>query len=193
MKKKTLALLLIAVLLIGGAAGGTIAYLTDKTEKVVNTFTVGNVDITLEETTTDFKMVPGTEIAKDPKVTVLKGSVACYLFVKVEKSDNLDQFISYTIDSDWTAGTKTATEEGNGIPVGVYYREQAAIASDGNDAVYSVLTNDKVKCLDTVTKAMMDALTEATYPTLTFTAYACQKDAVKDVVEAWGIVSQPAT
>ena len=191
MKKKTLALLLIAVLLIGGAAGGTLAYLTDQTGPVVNTFTVGNVNITLEETTTDFKMVPGTEIAKDPIVTVLKGSVACYLFVRVEESANLKDFISYTIDSGWTQGEGTG-EGKNGIPTNVYYRE---VAETTVDTPFSVLTNDKVLVKDTVTKAMMDALKAdgATQPTLTFTAYACQKDAVDTVAAAWEIVSQPAT
>ena len=52
--------------------------------------------------------------------------------------------------------------------------------------------DDKVLVKDTVTKAMMDALKEdgATQPTLTFTAYACQKDGVPDVAAAWEIVSQ---
>ena len=39
---------------------------------------------------------------------------------------------------------------------------------------YSVLANDQVTVRDTVTKAMLNGLTEATQPTLTFTAYACQ-------------------
>ena len=39
MKKKTLALLLALVLLAGGVIGGTLAWLTDKTDPVKNTFT----------------------------------------------------------------------------------------------------------------------------------------------------------
>ena len=41
MKKKTLALLS-AVLLMGAVIGGTLAWFTDTTEEVKNTFTVGN-------------------------------------------------------------------------------------------------------------------------------------------------------
>ena len=45
---------------------------------------------------------------------------------------------------------------------------------------YQILANNQVMVLDEVTKADMKALTEATYPTLTFTAYAIQKDYLTD-------------
>ena len=48
---KALALVLAVVLLVGAAIGGTVAWLTDKTGDVVNTFTVGNIDIELAEST----------------------------------------------------------------------------------------------------------------------------------------------
>ena len=155
------------------AVGGTLAYLTAKTDPVTNTFTAGDVNITLEETKKDFKMVPGSEIDKDPKVTVVAGSEDCYLFVKIEKSTNLDTYISYAVAEGW-------------IPVagqtGVYYRE--AKAGDS----FSVLANDKVTVKPEVTKAQMeDAKTTA--PTLTFTAYAAQK-ANLDVATAWTEVSK---
>lgn len=181
MKKKTIALVLALVLIVGAAIGGTVAYLTDKTDSVVNTFTIGNVDITLAETKTDFKMVPGVDIAKDPKVTVEGGSEACYVFVKVEKSSNLDSFISYAIASDWTQG------DGTKIPSNVYYR---AVAASAADQVFSVLANDKVTTKGTVTKADMDSLTQpnATQPSLTFTAYAVQQATFADAAAAWAEV-----
>ena len=43
--------LLALVLVIGCVAGGTVAWLVAKTEPVVNTFTYGNINITLAETT----------------------------------------------------------------------------------------------------------------------------------------------
>ena len=66
MKKKTLALVLALTLLVAGVVGGTLAWLTDQTAEVKNTFTVGDINIGLTETTTDYKMVPGNTIAKDP-------------------------------------------------------------------------------------------------------------------------------
>ena len=176
--KKTLTVIIALVLVVVMSVAGTVAYLTATTGPVVNTFTVGNIDITLAETATDFKMVPGSDIAKDPKVTVVGGSEACWLFVKVEKSDNLDSFVTYNIADGWTELTGVS-----GVS-GVFYREVAASTSD---QVFSVLANDKVTVKDTVTKTMMDDLGEtgATQPTLTFTAYAVQKDNIADAATAW--------
>lgn len=175
MKKKLIALTAAFLLVIGAAVAGTVAWLTDKTQTEVNTFTVGNIDIALEESTSDYKMVPGETIAKDPKVSVTDGSEDCWLFVKVEKSSSLDSYIKYDIASGWTAVPGTS---------GVYYREVAA-----TDTVreFSVLTNDQVTVKSTVTKAMMDAIKNQTVaaPTLSFTAYAVQKAGITDVADAW--------
>ena len=175
--KKTLTVVIALVLVVVMSVAGTVAYLTATTDPVVNTFTVGNIDITLAESKNlNLKMVPGNDITKDPKVTVVGGSEACWLFVKVEKSANLDSFVSYTIDSGWTPL--------DGVS-GVYYREVAASATD--DQVFSVLADDKVTVKSDVTKTMMDDLGKenATQPTLTFTAYAVQKDNIADPVTAW--------
>ena len=101
--KKKIAISIVAVaLVLCCAIGGTLAWLTDKTDPVTNTFTVGNINIELKETTSDYKMVPGNTIAKDPKVTVKANSEACYLFVKVTKSGNFDQFLTYAKADGWT-------------------------------------------------------------------------------------------
>lgn len=180
--RRTFVLLLALVLVLGVAAGGTVAWLTSKTSDVVNTFTTSNIDINLTEETTDYKMVPGYTIAKDPKVTVLAGSEKCYLFVKLEKSTNFDDFLTYEVDNTaWTQG------DGTNIPANVYYR---VVETSNNDQVFEVIKDNQVKVLDTVTKDMMSGLTTAaTYPTLTVTAYASQfsKDGATDftAAEAW--------
>lgn len=181
---KTLIVALAVMLVIGCAVGGTLAWLTDTTNQVTNTFTVGNIDISLAETKTDFKMVPGATIDKDPKVTVKARSEACWLFVKVTESDNLDSFISYTIASGWTELTGVA-----GVS-GVYYREVADLSTSTTDEVYSVLANDQVTVNENVTKDMMDAITAGTAanPTLTFKAYAVQRAGVATAAEAWAKV-----
>lgn len=175
---KTLIVALAVMLVVGCAVGGTLAWLTDTTGPVVNTFTVGNIDIDLAETTTDYKMVPGATISKDPKVTVKSGSEACWLFVQVTESDNLGSFISYTVDSNWTALSGVS---------GVYYREVAAATAD---VEFSVLTNNQVTVKNSVTKDMMDAITNqsATDPTLTFKAYAVQKAGFDTAADAWAEV-----
>lgn len=176
MGRKAIVVLSLMMVLVLAAVGGTIAWLTTQTTALVNTFTVGDINITLAETTTDFKMVPGNTIDKDPKVTVLKGSEDCWLFVKVEESTSLDTYIDYTVDETvWTAL--------KGAP-GVYYK--AVNADANNDQPFNVLTSNQVTVNDGVTKAQMEALkaTDAVQPTLTFTAYAVQQDNLT-VYEAW--------
>lgn len=78
------------MLVVGCAVGGTIAWLTATTEPVVNTFTYGKIKIELTETTgTEYKIIPGVNISKDPKVTVKADSEACWLFVKVAEKVRL--------------------------------------------------------------------------------------------------------
>lgn len=92
--KKLVALVLVAVLAITSVVGTTLAYFIDNDDKVENTFTVGNVEITLtepkwEEGKLDGKEVyPGEALAKDPTVTNT-GKNPCFVRVKVE---NLEQF-----------------------------------------------------------------------------------------------------
>lgn len=92
-KSKALLLTLCAVLLIAASVLGTMAYLTS-TDTVTNTFTVGKVEIKLDETdvtnptgsrvqANSYKLMPGTTYTKDPTVTVLKGSEASYVRMKV--------------------------------------------------------------------------------------------------------------
>lgn len=177
MKKKTLALVLALTLLVAGVVGGTLAWLTDQTAEVKNTFTVGDINIGLTETTADYKMVPGNTIAKDPTVTVKANSEACWLFVKVTESTDLKDFITYAIAEGWTALP--------GVD-GVYYREVPASAAD---QTFSVLAGDAVTVNSDVTRTMLEtAKTDA--PTLTFKAYAIQRDHFATADAAWVEVSK---
>lgn len=68
MRKKTFIMLLSALMIVSSVAFGTIAYLTD-TAGVVNKFTIGNVDITVDETEVNPDGTPkypeGTELNPD--------------------------------------------------------------------------------------------------------------------------------
>ena len=195
MKKKSLALVLALAMIVVCVVGGTLAWLIATTGSVTNTFTYGDINIKLEETdatvaadgsaTKEFKMIPGYTIAKDPKVTVLAGSEKCYLFVKVVKSASFDSFMTYDMADGWTAL--------DGVN-GVYYR---VVDTAGMGTPISVLKNDQVTVRGDVTKAMLNGLTEATQPTLTFTAYACQYNSSNgthfDAADAWAKVNPTTT
>lgn len=185
---KKLAIALVCILLVVGVVGGTLAWLTDTTAPVVNTFTASNIEITLDETTgPEYKMVPGCEIEKDPVVTVTGGSEKCYLFVKLEKSANFDQFMAYAVADGWTKLTGVEGVDN------VYYRE---VAASDIDQSFDVIEDDKITVSETVTKEQMNGLTEATYPTLTVTAYAAQyaKNNTENftAAEAWAVLNPPA-
>lgn len=195
MKKKLFLPVVAVALVLCCAIGGTLAWLTDKTAPVVNTFTVGDVNITLAETTgTEYKMVPGYILEKDPKVTVAAGSEDCWLFVEVEKAGNFDDFMTYSMANGWNQ-LKNADNEG---VAGVFYRE---VKTTDTNRVFPVLENNQVAVKDIVTKEQMDALNATSKPTLTFTAYAVQKHrgntggSTQDFTpaEAWAAISDPNT
>lgn len=157
------------------AVGGTLAYLTAKTDAITNTFTAGSVDITLAETKNDFKMIPGNVIAKDPKVTVDAASENCWLFVQV-KAESVADYLEYSINSAWTE-----------LQAGVYYIDVDTAAEKG--VAISVLTGDQVTVKTSVTKDMLDSVQDGNVtPKLIFKAFAVQKDNVATATDAWGIV-----
>lgn len=181
---RALVALLAVVLVIGCVAGGTFAWLTQTTQEVTNTFTYGNINITLTETPRDYKIIPGATIDKDPKVTVLANSEDCYLFVKVEKGANWPSYLHYSIADGWTQGKGT-----DGIPTNVYYREVSNSTSAQEFYVLAGTTghaNGIVTVDTTLDKATVDqAIKDGFRPTLTFTAYAVQKDGSASAAEAW--------
>lgn len=106
MKKKMMALCLCVALVAVAAVGATMAYFTD-TKDVTNTFAVGNVKITLDETKVHedgtavagaarteegnaYKLFPGHTYTKDPMVTVQANSEESYVRMLVEVK-NIDQ------------------------------------------------------------------------------------------------------
>ena len=117
--KKILILALCALLLVGATIAGTVAYLTS-TDSVENTFTVGNVAITMVESVVDeygaktsgttdtgntYKLIPGHEYTKDPTIKVSEGSEDCYIFVEIDNGLGADAAL--TMSADWAKVSKT--------------------------------------------------------------------------------------
>lgn len=208
LKRLITVLSMILVMLMGVA--GTLAYLQVQTNDVVNTFAPSNIDLTLAETATEggstaantYKMIPGVDIAKDPKVTVT-ADIDCYVFVKVVETENFDTYMTYAIVSGWkllntTTGELTETVNTADLDEYVLFREvSASVAKDGE--AFNVLAgstaypNGVVHIPNTVTKTQMDALYNedgtvktTAQPMLTFTAYAIQKAGFEsDRAGAW--------
>ncbi len=109
MKKKIIAVCLIVALAATAVIGGTLAYFTDK-DDATNTFTVGNVDITLTEPNWEGsgsedapEVYPGEPLAKDPTVTN-DGANPCFVRIKVTGLDCLGDAGMITYKTDYVPG-----------------------------------------------------------------------------------------
>ena len=173
--KPILLMVCMMALVVAVSVGGTLAWLSDKTENITNTFTTSDIEIELEETTTTYEMVPGDDIAKDPVVTFKADSEDAWLFVEVTKTNDFDSYMTYAPASGWTKVDGVAEE--------VYYRE---VTKGTADVEFAVLDGNKVTVKGEVTKEMMTTA-ETAAPTMTFTAYAVQKEAASTAAAAWAI------
>lgn len=194
MKKTSKALLLslCAVLLVTASVLGTMAYLTSQ-DQVVNTFTVGNVAITLDEKDVDnstpgendrdkanaYKLMPGHNYEKDPIVHVDANSEDCYLFVKVvNKIANIEA--EKTVAQQMTEKGWVAVDAANGIYVYTTDKTNPAVVTKGSNI--TVFENFTIA-------GNVDNTTLATYAgkTITVNAYAIQADgfAGKTASEIW--------
>lgn len=176
MRKSHIWLIIASVLLVAVSVGVTVALLVASSNPVVNTFTIGGVDITLTETTTEYKLTPGATVAKDPTVTVLANSEKSWLFVKVEKEQGFDAYCTYELQDGWTA------LEGHG---GIYYQ---LVEKSSENQAFPVLKNNCVLVKDTLTEEQLNAITAN--PTLTVTAYAIQDDGLGTATAAWQALNQ---
>ena len=181
-KTKALLMSLCAVLLVAASVLGTMAYLTDSKD-VKNTFTVGNVAITMDETDVDdstpnkerdqansYKLLPGHTYTKDPIIHVDANSEDCYLFVKVD-----NQIAAIEADGNTTVAAQMAAKGWKAV--------------EGKDGIYvyvgttaapvAVKANDNVTVFEQLVIAgTVNGDTLKTYEnkTITVTAYAVQKD-----------------
>lgn len=181
-KTKALLMSLCAVLLVAASVLGTMAYLTAHDE-VKNTFTVGNVAITMDETDVDdstpnkerdqansYKLLPGHTYTKDPIIHVDANSEDCYLFVKVD-----NQIAAIEANGNTTVAAQMATKGWKAV--------------EGKDGIYvyvgtttapvAVKANDNVTVFEQLVIAGTvngDTLKAYENKTITVTAYAVQKD-----------------
>ena len=131
--KKSALLCLCAIALMAATVLGTMAWLTDQAS-VVNTMTVGKVDITVDEAKVNpdgtpvaganrvkenkYHLIPGQTYTKDPTMTVMKDSEKAYvrILVTVNCYDKLtaifgDSFLPQYFVSGWDNAVWVSTQE----------------------------------------------------------------------------------
>ena len=198
MKKRTKALLLVlcAIMLVTASIMGTVAYLTSTTETVSNTFSVGQVNITLSETVVDvygtaqtgttdkgqeYKMLPGHEYVKDPTITVTAGSEPCWLFVKVENGISAYEAATNTIASQLTANGWTVVSG----QTNVYYHAVV----DAREAEQTVKVFEKFVIADNAEDVTGWSSVTSENTKVSVTAYAIQSDGFADAATAWAALN----
>ena len=191
MLRKVLLLACSAVLLVCLSVGATLAYLTSN-DTVTNTFTVGNVAITMDEADVDnstegkdrdkanaYHLLPGHAYTKDPTIHVTAGSEDCWLFVKVTNEIAAIEAPSETtevgyknIADQMTANGWTVIDATNGI----YGRNTTNKAND------SVVVFSQFKVNGTVDNTTLAAYNNKT---IVVKAYAIQADGFDTAAAAW--------
>ena len=161
---------LAAALVLGG---GTYAYLQSTTEDVVNNFKANKVLVSLEEDTgSQYNIIPGTSQDKDPKVT-LDATVSSYVYVEVNDATN--GLVTYELAEGWTLLDGYDN---------VYYREAAG---SGTAQEFEVLKDNRVSydaALENSDMLNADGGLKKDF-TLSFKAYAIQKDGFADAAAAY--------
>ena len=194
--KKILSLLLCAVLLVGATIAGTLAYLTDD-DTVENTFTIGKVDIYLDEEDVDnsntdsedgvegrdkaneYHLMPGSTFTKDPVVHVKNDSEDSYIFVEI--NNQLKDIIDITtIEDQIAANDWTILEEGGNV----YYKEWTQPQDTDGYTDLAVFEYFKIK--QNVSNTTLNSYADKV---ITVNAYAIQKENTTDAANAWSIVN----
>ena len=205
--RKILAMVMALALTAALAVGGTLAYLTSQ-DSVTNTFTVGNVQIKLNEAkaNTDgtlvegadrvkansYKLLPGHTYNKDPMVTVLKGSESSYVkmtvtFTKAAELDaifapngaNLTSIFNGYDSNNWIAKGDTKDTENNTRTYEFWYKETVA-APDADVALDALF--DSITVPGSITNAQLATIEGMT---ITVNAYAIQADGFANAEAAW--------
>ena len=200
--KKAALLLCSAVLLVCISIGATVAYLTS-TDKVVNTFTVGNVTIELDEAKANpdgslvpnadrvkansYKLLPGHTYTKDPMIHVDADSENCWLFVKVENGIAAIEDANKTIAAQMTANGWTLVENTTNI-----YKYKEIVSGGANIPVFGefAISNAVIGGMKPITtdgagddgKLYLDEYKNAK---IVITAYAIQADGFSTAEAAW--------
>lgn len=192
-RNKILLLALCMAALIAVSVIGTMAYLTS-TDKVINTFTVGQVKITLDEKDTDdstpnaerdkanaYHLLPGHEYEKDPTVHVDAVSEDSWIFVKVEngianyEADTSNEEGGYKKIADQiTTNSWTALEGVNNV----YYKKYTKSTTGSDLVVFS-----EFKIADKANET--EGWSDINQKTITVTAYAIQADGFANAAAAW--------
>ena len=209
-KSAKLLCVLCAIVLVAVSVMGTLAYLIDE-EEVVNTFTVGNVDIKLDEAEVDengvpvegadrvtgneYHLIPGQTYVKDPTVTVAAGNEEAYvrMLVTVTKYAELkevfgEDFLPETYVTGWDAEKWPCagiTDNGDNTVTYEFRYFQAVGNRDSEEDLALEPLFTAFTLPGTVNGEQLQALAEGEGFKITVEGHAIQASMLEDADAAW--------
>lgn len=199
MKKKSLVMMMASLALVGTImVGATLAYFTDQTEAVTNTFTVGaNVDINLYENvkqTTSANQVYVTSTAPDlTRVPAASGAAfnGMYPGLTLDKAPFVEKTVTSSDCYIRTTVSGVDALEKSGFTVAFNAAKWTKVDGIGKDGVYQY--NGKLSKNQTATEAVFTTVTynannkelPTTVPNIVVKAYAVQADGFADATAAF--------
>lgn len=101
-KKSVLFMAIILITVTALLVGGTSAWLNSYQATPRNVFIGSDLEVDLTEASgQSYTIIPADRVAKNPTVTVKANSEPCYVFLKPEESDDLNNYADYYIDKGW--------------------------------------------------------------------------------------------
>ena len=144
---RSILLVLALVLSVAMVTTGTLAYLTD-TEQKVNVFTIGNVDIQLDEPewVDNSQLMPGVPVPKDPQITNV-GENNAWSWMTVTIPSALYPHLTLDYSDEWIVDDEVETTTVDGVDMTVvtlYYPELLAPEDVTPPAFESVTLNSYI-------------------------------------------------
>lgn len=216
---KAIVALVALVMILAIGIGGTLAYLTDNTEEVKNTFVVGSIgDLSVAETGAEnvqgsedkqqqFVIVPGVDLKKDPTVTYTPYAgdeyqdLNAYVFVEIKATGWEENDGAYDVNDvvSWSVNKTDWTELSVNGDTAVYYHLYE-VPGEGEDEIDSVVlpvmatlsgaaNGETINVETSITMNDIDDVAAAA-GNIVIKAYAIQQGSFADAAAAWAAVNQ---
>lgn len=192
-------LVLALVLSVAMATGGTLAYLTDR-DTVENTFTMGNVDIEVDENyEPDSELNPGVEVEKEAGIKNVHNTSDAWVWMTVSVPNELKDYVELT----WLSDEIKAEAEAN-VVTGVHpdytsyvvkYPKKLAPGKSTPDYLQGVTLSNKVDYQDGKYVVIENGEIKATFNSLDdlkiiVDGFAMQTEGFKTVEEAYSAYTE---
>jgi len=188
----------------------TFALLTFKTDTIVNTFTVGEVSLKLDETDVDengipipnadrvtgneYKLIPGKTYVKDPTLTVLSGSEPSYvrLLVTITKAKEIKEVFgsdflpeNYVTGWDKNKWISTSIKENQDNSITYEFRYFEPVSGKVNDQKQDVVLTALFNSFTVPTKLTGEDLKKIKDFEIKVVGHGIQATGFKSAQEAW--------